>query len=99
VDYLLDKKFTVLGKELTRWPKEHELKMGRKLVEREGEWGQYIYLWYLEGFLQETVAITEYKKAKYNTLTRQIATVSDEAVTKLLIENHYRGWMKMAKWE
>jgi hypothetical protein len=101
-DFLITGKFTVLDKTFDRWPKENELKMGRKLWRDEKEkdgWGKYMYMFYLEDFLQETCNKNHFKKWKYLSPTSKLANETDHAVTKTLIENSYKVWMKVAKWE
>jgi hypothetical protein len=104
LEFIQTGKFTLLdGKvELDFWPGRTELRRGIKnWVEKSALDGKAwkVYIFYLECFLAITVTETAFNRDKFLKPVSQIATISDQAVTRLFIDNAYHKWMVMADWE
>jgi hypothetical protein len=98
--------FTLFNGKVTvdKWPKVWELRMGRSVLEVKEEYldpklAEKFYLFFCEEFLGVTCTLTVWNAEKENKKLSDIANLTDEAMTKLQIENSYHVWMKMAKYE
>ena len=89
--------YTVCGKTFDEWPEIWDFRKGRQ----SGSMGAVpgAFLFFCEDFLSIVVTQTKWNRDKTSKHACEIATVSDEALARLLVENNYHVWMKWALYE